>query len=966
MSDLQTVSLRSMPRPRAEIEFEVVRHVAYATHPLVASTPDQKRASAWHWALAMALQVYDDTFFNAPRKPILNDLPRPTTFTLYETAHRLEFRPEIVYYPGGLEDAKTGARVDAHCANAAERQRVPFPVPVAADAGSGGGLRPALAAYLCANGIVYDDARLHPSSSAAPGGGATTTEDLFAKSAIAELKAAQTAAIVPLGHTRRDVTSQTPGPHDSQPARRVAVTLLLPVAAEGKRNVNANSLVLLDAFALIAGSSNIVPGHSAPRRVTEKAATSIARFSVVCGQRRVSAFAQSLGIHRAPPFTTAQWKTLPCLCVSYAARAELVHGAFPLKLDGNDVGSVGEAVVVLQQAAREAQQSACGECVLPIGFHSLEHVAISDATLPGANGSLEPCKTAQSTAQSPFLALVADLCTKFKALSFPPLANEVGTEAMKRLVAADRQQQAQAATSDAGTGSGALADLVPRRHRFVRLCPAGANASDLSDPRHCVGVLFSSDDDSLVDFMQRCRDNVAGLVYGLEAPTDEDATDVCVLFWHETEEAIGTKLSTFAPRIRLGQPIAALRGGRGVAIRASLWPLARILASQFMVLPCTDRSVAPSDRNRLFSGGFTAFQTEMDATIHELKTMAEGIAKTPDAFDGLVAESEATTAALPPLDAETALLSALIGARLGAPCATLADAHAVAEEHSLAQRTEGEAWCALVASAIKAMGPDASIVDALRRAADALDTEPASKRRKTPTAESTPTTPHASEAVLPLFVTHPRDASMADSIGSLGSDLSSAETALCAPSPLRRVDSLVSHLKDKLNFECVLKLGALQSFSAVERVVGPSNAKTVRWPITIKGIVVLKRHVALCYDMLERCDEDAWAARALDEPLASALDALPEVGEEAVRHVVSLLFVEHARLAPLASDVDAFVHFNCDATGGSVWRAGGADGALVPSTTTDLAAAERTRQRSLLRIDVGAALTLHLFRSVER
>ena len=46
-------------------------------------------------------------------------------------------------------------------------------------------------------------------------------------------------------------------------------------------------------------------------------------------------------------------------------------------------------------------------------------------------------------------------------------------------------------------------------------------------------------------------------------------------------------------------------------------------------------SVAPSDRHRLFSGGFTAFQTEMDATIYELKTMAEGIAKTPDAFDGL-------------------------------------------------------------------------------------------------------------------------------------------------------------------------------------------------------------------------------------------------------------------------------------------------------------------------------------------
>lgn len=882
----------------------------------------------------MALQVYDDSARRHEPLSLFNEIPTPPTFNVYERANRASFRDESVCFPFPIEDAKASLFTDSHETTKFQRSLAPMPVSVAADAG--GGLRPAFQAFQCANGIGFRDSRTMKDPvvrrrALSPRLKAEDVDDQMARAVLAELESARVARRS-LSVTQR-VVGAVSGPHATQPSRRMAATLLLPVASTdaagrplGKLRLNLPSIVLLDAFAAIAQSTNATPTEGPPGRGgaagAAAAATATVRFGVVVGHRDVSSFAAAVGLHEKAPFVNEDWKITPTVVYSFVSGSEKVHCAAPLPT-GMTIVTLHEAVVMIQETARFVQNSSKNELCLPHGFVNIDYVSLPDLECV-ANSSV-------------FLDFQAELQRRFKKLYYNDVHSEVDREVMQRLVEASRHRI---------EPSSATSLTEPTRHRFVRICPQSAGIADMRDPRHCIGVLLTSDDGELTNFMARSRENAPGPIYGLEVPMGEEGGDACVLFWTDAEVSIGSNLNLFFPRDRFDKPVTELSNSRAYAVQCFMWPLGRVIESNFFVLPCTVQSVMP-DARRSESGTFDAFLKTMHSHVQQLRRLAETTARSSSATAFL---DEYKLPETPQQSAQSAFFGALMGARVGAPCFTLHDAHALMIEHSAEERAEAAPWADFVAAAMD-HGLDATttIADAMSQMTAAFRElnadEGDAKRRKTPTPGDSPTQ-------LPTF-----SDGRQQSIGSFSnmSSFSAADTVLPAPVPLARTDSLVRHLSDVNDFTVVMKLAKLTSFSPAW--LGEEDELEIAWPLDEESVGTLQDAIWASFALCEGDRAAAWPHSA---------GALSAAGDrsmaEGVMRPIEHLLKEHAAVAAAQSlnpaAIEAFAYFepvereDGDVSPAIVFKFEAPSecpaGRLVPSTVAELAAVRPPGAKSLL------------------
>lgn len=832
----------------------------------------------------MALQLYEDDARRHEPPSIFNEIPTPPTFNVYERASRATFREELVYFPWPLEDAKEAIATDSHEPSQLQRSLAPMPVSVAADAG--GGLRPAFQAFLCANGIVFRDSRMMKEAitrrrMVSPRPKANEVDDPMARAVLAELESARLARRS-LSVTQR-TTGAVSGPHATQSSRRVAVTLLLPIASVdsagrplGKMRINSPSIMLLDAFAAIAQSTSAMSGDAPSGRGASAVtpATAIVRFGVAVGHHNVSSFAAAMGLHEKAPFANEDWKITPVVVYSFVSGSEKVHAAAPLPAS-TTITTLHDAVVTLQETARFVQSSSKNELCLPHGFVNIDYVPLPDLEYVSHS--------------SVFLNLQADLQRRFKTLYYNDVHSEVDREVVQRLVESSRHRTKP--RSDRERDERTL-------HRFVRICPRSAGIADMRDPRHCIGLLLSSDDGELANFMARSRENAQGPIYGLEVPMGEDGGDACVLFWTDAEVSIGTHLNLFFPRDRFEKPVTELSNSRAYAVQCFLWPLGRVIDSNFFVLPCTVRSIMPDER-RSESATFDAFLRTMHSHVLQLKRLAETTTRLQGATCFL---DEYKLPDPPEQSAQSAFFGALMGARVGAPCFTLHDAHSLMIEHSAEERVEAAAWTDFVAAAMdNGLDSTTTIADAMSQMTQAFRELKsaecdATKRRKTPTPNDSPTT-------LPTF-SDARQKSV-DSFSTM-SAFSTADTAsVLQPVPIKREDSLVKHLSDVNDFAVVMKLAKLTSFSP--EWLEEEDELEITWPLNGESIDTLQDAIWASFALCEGDRAAVWPRST------SAMSAAGDQSmENGVMRPLEQLLKEHKKVASTQSinamAIDAFAY----------------------------------------------------------
>ena len=202
------------------------------------------------------ITLHDSEALLEGKAPLEASLPRPPSFHTYNLLMSSNFSTERVFLPYGLEDPTNRGSIEASGAEAT-RPEAPFPsTPV--DSGPakqhGAGLRSVYSAFMAATWICHYDARTTPKQFLTRVQNRPSNE-MIAHSLLCELKHAAEVASAPANALGRG-TRESLGPHESQRSRRVAATLLLPRAVSGKTKANSRDAVFLNAFALIAASTN--------------------------------------------------------------------------------------------------------------------------------------------------------------------------------------------------------------------------------------------------------------------------------------------------------------------------------------------------------------------------------------------------------------------------------------------------------------------------------------------------------------------------------------------------------------------------------------------------------------------------------------------------------------------------------------------------------------------------------------
>ena len=781
-----------------------------------------------------------------------NTISRPPTFPVASIALKASFSSLQCFFPRGIDDSTTPCAADSLIV----RPTAPMPNAVAqrVDGPTMLGLRPQLQAFIAANGVVHYDARFHgttsirrvaPSRPSTSGGGGP--DDLLARGLLAEFKAA-------LGATSATVA----GPHATQPPRRVAATLLLPMTRAGKQRVNADAVSLLDAFAAIARSPlcSASKTTSMPESKDADTATSAVRFSVAAGEDDVVAFADGVGILSSGPLASVEWKRTPVLCFSFIHGSDVRH--VPIAVGSNSTHvqvTPVSATTLLQEAARFAQMNAGGGVVLPPGFLRLDHVSVADD---------------DDQQFSTFLHMQAELQREFRKLHIRDVDVGVPRDTISRIV------ESSALHSSSSPGVALLPSSSEARQRFVRMCPVGTPPEEFANNyfNHIVGVLFCNNQELLASYLRRCRDSEQSPIYGLSPPIDDECScEPTVLFWQNEVVSIGPKLCLFFPRVGLGDKVTDFEFSRIEAVVPRLWPVARVLESRHYILPCTDASATPA-----MSPSSRSLCRAFGNLMEEAITQCSALQGREDLALRLCQESVKEATNTP----EDLFHGALLGARLGQPATTIRDAYNFLLAHNAPQRAETSTFLRLVTLGMSKSNPDSSLSDLLARAVDTfaealdLDAGAPAKRARTPAAAL------CASAMADI---RPQPST---------SDLSEAST-VAAPTPQpRRSGGLVAHFRDPAQFRRLTALAGVKVW-----LIPEFSTLGVPWPIDGESTADLKFAVWTALASSGDCKKKWKDALdiAYDGPLSA--DGLARAFGATLR--------SHAATAKVTETIDAFM-----------------------------------------------------------
>lgn len=781
------------------------------------------------------------------KTPLEASLPRPPSFHVYGLLMGSGFSNERVFLPYGLEDPTNRGTIEAGAAEM-RRPEAPFPATLAGAATprqQGAGLKVTYSAFLAASFVTYYDSRITPRQFLTRVSNRPSNE-MIASSLLAELKHAAEVAATPanaLGRGTRDV----PGPHESQRSRRVAATLLLPRALSGKTRANSRDVAFLNAFALIATSTNraafSIDAQGMPQSPETGGApaiplTNAVRMSVLAGSASVAAFAKTLGIASEPPFATETWKQHAMICFSYLVDGSVVHSTCVLDDSTSSVTTARFASIV-QNTALRAQITSDGQLVLPPGFVSPEHVVVEDDA-PGD----EP--------EAHFLRLQAEKQREFQRLHLHETSVDVFPDVVKRL--------------DFDFPDG-------RKARFVRVCSNTSRLESLCDERHCPGILFSSNEELLVEYLHRNRLEYGQRnpltrewpPFGLSPPLDDERkADVSILWFRIETQAVGSKLNVFFPRVLMGQEVTDASNSRIFAVVPTLCAVGAVVCSGNFVLPCTAKSMMPTGRSELSSRLYGSFCKAVDESFDYLRGGATSSslfsnhplesplrichAASTTSLDG---ERRTETPSSPTSQADDDLVAALMGCKLGHPASTCGDAYELLQDHTASENTFSRAFHSLVATGVSALGPHASMQTLMDEAACALadrlsipaqtglsrlaggasssspfgeddGEEGDRKRSRTPNGVAVRSSPPPLSGSL-------RQASHESGL----SEVSDATATLAAPRPLARQDSLQRHWLDNANLKRLAALGGMRLFALPDFENGEVYAT---YPLTMDGV----------------------------------------------------------------------------------------------------------------------------------
>jgi hypothetical protein len=768
----------------------------------------------------MAMMLRDTEMDAKP--PLESALPRPAYFHVYSLLASSMFSNERVFLPFGLEDATNIGSIEA---SAAEKHRLqaPFPVaPVGQAAAaaaarqqpSSAGLRPMYAAFMAANWIVHYDPRLTPKQFLVHSPGRSDSE-MIAHSMLCELKHAAEVASAPANALGRS-TNPVRGPHESQRSRRIAATLLLPRALSGKTSANSRDIAFLNAFALIATSTNEkqasldadgVP-HQTPTTPTggkPALLTNAVRMSVVVGQASVVGFAKTTGIASEEPFCNSSWTQHAILCLSYVAQDSIVHLACVLD-DSSSLVTTARFVRIIQNAAFRAQFATQGQLVLPHGFVAPEYVAVEDE-MPGHDPDPH------------FLRIQAEKQREFQRLHVNETTVDVPTDVVKKL--------------DFEFPEG-------RRARFARICSNKTRLDSLCDERHCPGVLFSSNEELAVEYLNRNRIEFGQRdpfsrewpPYGLSPPRDEERqANICLLWFRIETHAVGDRLNVFFPRVLMGREVTDVSNSRIFAVVPTLCAVESVVYAGNFVLPCTYHSMLPAGRSETSSRLYSAFCKAIDESFDKLRGMPCPFANGPvplchatstGSLDGAASPSS------PSSQADDDLVAALMSGRLGHPASTCGDAYELLQDHAASENSFSRAFHGLVATGLSKLGPHVSMQQLMDEAACALadrlsirgegslsasfadecDGESDRKRSRTPngTVRSPP----------PQLTNSLRQDSHASGLSEVSGVSIATAAPVAVPPPSVRNDSLRRHCIDDQNLKRIAALAGMKRFGLAD------------------------------------------------------------------------------------------------------------------------------------------------------
>ena len=773
----------------------------------------------------MALLLHDSEQA-ASNPPLESSIPRPSSFHVYNSLLSAPFSTEPVYLPFGLEDASNYGPAEATVGKQ-RRPTAPFP---GFQSVNGVGIRPMYSAYLAATWIVYIDARVTPTQFINRDCPMKQPKEIIAHSMLSELTNAAEAGLLPSNALGRS-TVVMKGPHGSQRSRRIAATLLLPRAQSGRAALNSRDVTLLDAFALIAASTNkqcfAVDKDGVPQSVelqngaTPVALTEVVRMSVVAGGAAVASFAKTLGIANTPIFASDEWKQAHIVCLSYVVGATVVHDPIVIPV-GTSTDTAARAVRTIQNAALRAQILSKGKLVLPHGFVSTDYVANSD-------------DDDDASEESHFLRIQALKQVMFRRLHIKETTIDVPLDVVKQL--------------DSDTTHG--------QTRFVRICSNTASIDRLKDESHCPGMIFTTNEDLMVEYLHRNRLHAPPHpwtrqwpAYGLSPPIDEERrANVSVLWMRIETQSVGAQLNLFFPRVLMGNEVTDARNSHMFTVIPTLCPIESVLCLGNYVLPCTAESMLPAGHGDMASRLYKAFCRAIDESFNYLSSLKSpismGINAPSDVLEQaatpLQGEAQTTTPLGSPTAADDAFITALFGSKLGHPANTCGDAYELLQEHAASELAYSRSFHSLVAAGVSKLGAEISMHRLMDEAASAL-VERLSlrefenvdaydgvdrKRPRTPlgAADSTATT-----SPPPRLIGSLRQ----DSTASLSSNAPTLNNANLTPPQFSRHDRLQQHLCDNANLRRLARIGGLvpymlnESFSDGKAIcVFPLDDRTV-------------------------------------------------------------------------------------------------------------------------------------------
>jgi hypothetical protein len=328
-----------------------------------------------------------------------------------------------------------------------------------------------------------------------------------------------------------------------------------------------------------------------------------------------------------------------------------------------------------------------GDLVLPQGFLSTDYVAIDD----------------DSPEESPFLTLQAEHQLKFRRLHLTETSVDVPSETLQKL----------------NIGSGA-------RARFVRICSKNSTVNGLRDESHCPGVLFSSNDELMVEYLNRNRLATPPNQwtrewppYGVGAPVDEERGGcVSVLWWRLETKSVGSSLNLFFPRTLMGEQVTEVEGCRIFSVVAALCPVENVFYAQNFILPCSAKSMIPV--GPLAPKLYQAFANALDEACEFLFNSIN--CPLPSSSDqGYTSVLDGMEVHNPKGDDEDTFISALMGLRLGHPSSTCGDVYTALQNSATVHLLASKSFCNLVATGISKLGADVSIQEVMDMAACALE-----------------------------------------------------------------------------------------------------------------------------------------------------------------------------------------------------------------------------------------------------